>query len=144
MQTFQEKPRTLGEKVAEEKGKFTGMSIKSIGPEGIVIEVNGVSEIKGFGRFPNGRNMGTMTALQGPKTSTSNGQGMIVTEDGETLPWHAIGVSKNVGGKHKGVTLVTFSAPSQKYSWLNDSVLLLDMETSADLSQYSDTAYEWK
>ena len=134
----------LGEKVAEEKGKVTGMSIKSLGPEGMNIELNIVSEIKGYGRWPNGKNMGTMTALEGPKTSTSTGQGMVVTEDGETLPWHAIGVSKRVGNKSKGLTLITFSTPSQKYAWANDVLIVLDGEVSADFSQFSDTAYEWK
>ena len=134
----------LGEKVAEEKGKVTGMSIKSVGPEGTTIEIDVVSEIKGFGRLPNAKNMGTMTAVEGPKTSTSKGQGIIVTEDGETLPWHEVGVSKRVGGKPKGLSLVTFSTTSQKYAWVNDNVYVLDGEWSADLTQFTDTAYEWK
>ncbi len=144
-QTVKLSPRMpLGEKVSEEKGKTTGMSIKSIGPEGTTIEFNIVSQIKGFGRVPNGRNMGTMTVLQGPNTSNSTGQGMIVTEDGEMLPWHASGVSKRVGNKFKGITLVTFSTRSEKYAWVNDSLLVLDGEVSADLSEFSDTGYEYK
>ena len=134
----------LGEKVAEEKGKITGMSIKSIGPEGATIEFSMVSQIKGFGRTPNGRNMGTMTAVEGPNTSTSTGQGMVVTEDGEMLPWHALGVSKMVGGKSKGITLVTFSTRSQKYAWMNDVLLVVATEGSADFSEFSTTGYEWK
>ena len=134
----------LGEKVAEEKGKITGMSVKSIGPEGMVIELNIASEIKGFGRTPNGRNIGTLTLIQGPKLSPSTGQGMVVTEDGETLPWRINGVGKIVGGKRKAISLVTFSTSSQKYAWVNDGIFVLDSEFSADLSQFSDTSYEWK
>jgi hypothetical protein len=134
----------LGEKVAEEKGKITGMSIKSIGPEGTTIELNFVSETKGFGRIANGRNMGTLILVQGPKTSTSTGQGMVVTQDGETLPWHVVGAGMTVDGKRRSIGLVTFSTSSQKYAWVNDGIFVLDAEFSADLSQFSDTSYEWK
>lgn len=49
----------LGEKIADEKGKVIGMSVKSVGPDGVHIEESFVSEVKGFGRFPSGRDMGT-------------------------------------------------------------------------------------
>jgi hypothetical protein len=42
----------LGEELAEEKGKAIGMSIKSVGPEGMTIEVSTAGEAKGFGRHP--------------------------------------------------------------------------------------------
>jgi hypothetical protein len=134
----------LGEKIAEEKGKITGMSIKSVGPEGITIELNIMSEVKGHGRTPNGRNIGTLTLIEGPKTSPSTGQGIFVTEDGETLPWHVNGVGKIIGGKRRAISLATFSTSSQKYAWVNDGIYVLDAEFSADLSQFSDTSYEWK
>jgi len=134
----------LGEKVAEEKGKAIGMSIKSIGPEGMTVEVSVATEIKGFGRHPGGRNMGTLTVLQGPNTSSITGQGVVVTTDGESLPWHASGIGKRVGNRVKGISLVNFSTSSQKYSWVNDVLLVLDSEASADFSELSDTAYEWK
>jgi hypothetical protein len=134
----------LGEKVAEEKGKAIGMSIKSIGPEGMTTELSVASEIKGFGRFPSGRNMGTLTAIEGPNTSRVTGQGVVVTTDGESLPWHAFGISKRVGGRVKGIDLITFGTHSQKYAWMNDVLLVLDGEASPDFSEFSDTAYEWK
>jgi hypothetical protein len=39
----------LGEKMWEEKGKVIGVSVKSVGPEGVRIEENFASEIKGLG-----------------------------------------------------------------------------------------------
>jgi hypothetical protein len=134
----------LGEKVGEEKGKATGMSIKSIGPEGMTIEVSFVSEVKGFGRYSGGRNMGTLTVIQGPSTHKTAGQGIFVTTDGESLPWHVVGTGKRVGGRDRGIGLVTFSTRSQKYAWVNDGLYVLDSEASPDFSEFSDISYEWK
>jgi hypothetical protein len=134
----------LGEKAAEEKGKAIGMSIRSIGPEGMTAEITIATEIKGFGRYPSGRNMGTMTVLQGPKTSTGTGQGVIMTTDGESLPWHASFIGKTAGDRIRNVALVTFSTHSQKYAWMNEVLFVLDGESTADFSELSDTSYEWK
>jgi len=134
----------LGEKVAEEKGSVIGMSVKSIDSNGMSTEISFASEVQGIGRFPSGRNMGTLSGLDGPHTSRSTGQGIIVTKDGETLPWHGSGIGKRVGGKTKGAFLVTFTTMSQKYAWINDLLFVLDSEASADMTQFSDTAYEWK
>ena len=134
----------LGEKIAEEKGKLTGMSIKSIGPEGVTIEANFVGETQGFGRFPSGRGMATATILQGPKTSRSTGQGVFVTKDGESIPWHMSAIGKSAGDRRRSVGIATFSTLSQKYAWMNDGLFLVDFSFSADLTEYSSTDYEWK
>jgi len=130
--------------VAEEKGSAIGMSVKSVGAEGTTIEVSFVSEVQGFGRYTGGRNLGTLTALEGPNTSSNTGQGVMVTKDGEYLPWHTCGISRRVGDRVKGINLVAFSTHSQKYAWVNDVLLVLDTDSAADFSQISDTAYEWK
>jgi len=134
----------LGEKVSEEKGKAVGMSIKSISADGVTIEGSFVGEVQGFGRFASGRNMATITITQGPKTSRSTGQGVYVTKDGESLPYHFSAIGKNVGDRHRDVALITFSTLSQKYAWVNDLLFVLDLNASLDLSEYTDTAYEWK
>jgi hypothetical protein len=134
----------LGEKIAEEKGKLTGMSVKSIGPEGVTIEANFVGESQGFGRFPSGRGMATATILQGPKTSRSTGQGVFVTKDGESIPSHMSAIGKGVGDRRKSVCIITFRTLSQKYAWMNEDLFLADMSFSSDLSEYSSTLYEWK
>jgi hypothetical protein len=134
----------LGEKVSEEKGSIIGMSIKSVGADGVSIEFSFASEVKGFGRYPGGRNTGTLSGLEGPNTNRSTGQGILVTPDGEILPWHTSGVDKRVGDKIKGAFLVTFSTLSQKYAWINNVLFVLDSEASADMTSFSDTAYEWK
>ena len=132
----------LGEKVEEEKGRLTGMSIKSIGPEGVTVEASFVGEAQGFGRYASGRNMATETIIQGPKTTRSSGQGVFVTKDGESLPWHMNTIGKYAGDRRRLVGIATFSTLSQKYAWVNDELFLLDMSISSDLSEYTATVYE--
>jgi len=134
----------LGEKISEEKGKLTGMSIKSVGAEGVTIEASFVGENQGFGRYPGGRNMATGTILQGPKTSRNTGQGVFVTKDGESLPWHLSSISKSVGDRRRVLGIATFNTLSQKYAWMNDGLYLVDFDFSADLSEYTAVLYEWK
>jgi len=134
----------LGEKVEEEKGKLTGMSIKSIGAEGVTAEASFVGEAQGFGRYSSGRNMATFTILQGPKTTRSTGQGVFVTKDGESLPWHMNTIGKYGTDRHNVVGIATFSTLSQKYAWVNDILYVLDISISSDLTEYTTTVYEWK
>jgi hypothetical protein len=139
------RPRmALGEKATEEKGKATGMSIKSVGPEGVTFELSFVSEIKGIGRFPSGRSMGTITAVQGSNTHKATGQGVFVTTDGESLPWHMLDIGRQVGSRVKCASLVTYSTRSQKYGWMNDVLHVLDGDAPVDLSEFTTTGYEWK
>jgi len=133
----------LGEKVEEEKGKLTGVSIKSIGAEGVTVEASFVGESQGFGRYSSGRNMSTFTILQGPKTTRSIGQGVFVTKDGESLPWHMNTIGNYVGDRRKLVGIATFSTLSQKYAWVNDVLYVLDINIASDLSEYTTTVYEW-
>ena len=50
----------LGEKLFEESGKIVGFKkLQEVHPvEGMTMEVSFTSEIKGFGKFPSGRNVG--------------------------------------------------------------------------------------
>jgi hypothetical protein len=125
----------LGEEVTEEKGRLIGMSIKSVGAEGVTVEASFVGEVQGFGRFPSGRNTATMTILRGPKTTRSTGQGIFVTKDGESIPWHMSNIGKYAGDRRKLVGIATFSTLSQKYAWVNDGLFVLDISISSDLSE---------
>ena len=135
----------LGEKLFEESGKATGMSVKSVTADGVVLEGNFVSQIQGVGRFPSGTNMGTATIVQGPNTMRQTGQGVFITKDGKSVPWHLMAIGKSVEGKSKVVNLVTFHATSQELAWLNELLVLVESTESApDLSTFSDVGYEWK
>ena len=57
----------LGEKLFEETGTTTNFKITKVHPiEGITMEISFTSEIKGIGKFPSGKNMGSGTATQYP------------------------------------------------------------------------------
>ncbi len=134
----------LGEKLWEEKGAAIGASIKSVDANGVAFEYTVATEVKGFGRYPSGRNVGTISLQQGPITNMSKGQGLFTTTDGEFVPWHFVGIGKMIGTKSRAAGLVIFSTQSQKYAWMNDTLSLLEIDGNADLTELSDTGYEWK
>ncbi len=52
---------TFGEKLFEEIGSLAGFKITRAHPiEGIVMELSFTSEIKGYGKFPSGKNIGSV------------------------------------------------------------------------------------
>jgi hypothetical protein len=134
----------LGDKAWEEKGAAIGASVKSVDANGITFEYTVATEVKGLGRFASGRNVGTISIVQGPATNISKGQGVCTMTDGELLPWHFLGIGKVVGNRVKGAGLVVFSTRSQKYAWVNDNLYCIDFDNAMDLSEISDTGYEWK
>ena len=55
----------LGEKLFDESGNVTGFNVTKVHPlEGLTMEVSFVSEIKGVGNFPSGKNLGSGTVTQ--------------------------------------------------------------------------------
>jgi hypothetical protein len=135
----------LGEKVWEEKGKATGMSVKSVGPEGVHIEETFASEIKGLGRFPSGRNMGTLNVVTRPDGfSNGTGQGIFATQDGDSVVWKLFGLGKREAAKEKSVAIVQFMTTSQKLSWMNSLIFVIDAISDPKTMEISDTGYEWK
>ncbi len=134
----------LGEKLFEENGKTTGMSVKSVTADGVTLEGNFMSQIQGFGRFPSGTNMGTATIVQGPNTARETGQGVFTTKNGTPVLWHLVAIAKPGEGKSKSVNLVTFQAASQELAWLNDLLVLIEGTTAPDMSTFSDVGYEWE
>lgn len=134
----------LGEKIAEEKGKVTGLTVKSVGPEGVHIEETFVSEVKGFGRFPSGRDIGTFNVVQRVGSVFSGtGQGTKTTLDGDSAVWKCYFIGKLEGGKYKSLTIIEFMTTSQKLSWMSNLVAIEDI-TMDENRELSGIAYEWK
>lgn len=74
----------LGEKLFEESGNVTGFKVTRVHPiEGLTMEVSFTSEIRGIGRFPSGKNLGSGTMTQYPHgiVDQSN-QGSLMTAEG--------------------------------------------------------------
>jgi len=135
----------LGEKIAEEKGKAISMSVKSVGPEGVHTEVSFVSQVKGFGRFPSGRDMGTISGLERPGGIFSGtAQGTKLTTDGDSVVWKAYIIGKVEGGKRKDLSIIEFMTTSQKLSWMNGFVAVEEAVPDLVTMEFSGIAYEWK
>jgi hypothetical protein len=142
----------LGEKLFEERGNVTGFKVTKVHPvEGVAMDVSFTSEIKGIGRFPSGRNIGSgvMTHYpHGTVDQSNQGSMMITAEDdgsGGQFLWWAHGKGKVVeGGKVRGLIIVTGFTNSQKLSWMNNLIMALELEFDPESQQFKITAYEWK
>jgi len=143
----------LGEKLFEESGNVTGFKVTKVHPiEGVTMEVSFASEIRGIGRFPSGKNLGSGTVTQYPHgmvDGSYQGSFMTTTEGGgnggDHFVWWAHEKTKVVeGGKFKGLTMMTGFTNSQKLSWMNNLIIALDLETDPESQKFKATAYEWK
>lgn len=135
----------LGEKLWEEKGKVIGMSVKSVGPEGIHLEQTFASEIKGLGRMPSGANMGTLDAIQGPDGGFSGtGQGMFTSVDGDISTWKIYFFGKVEGAKNRSMGIVRFESASERISWMKGLVAWMEAVGDNKTGESTDTGYEWK
>ena len=137
----------LGEKLFEESGKVLGFKVTRVHPvEGTTMEVSFTSEIKGFGKFPSGRNVGSGIMTQYPHgVVDASYQGTIMTaEEGEQFIWWAHEKSKlEDGGKFKGMVMVSGFTNSEKLSWMNRLIMILESEFDPAALQFRTTAYEW-
>ncbi len=138
----------LGEKLFEESGDITGFKVTKVHPiEGVTIEASFTSEIRGIGRFPSGKNLGSGTVTQYPHGIVdASWQGsLMIAEGGDQFIWWAHEKSKvTEDGKVKGLTMVTGYTNSQKLSWMNNLILALESETDLRSQTFKITGYEWK
>jgi hypothetical protein len=140
----------LGEKLFEESGNVVGFRVTRVHPiEGTTMEVSFTSEIKGFGKFPSGRNIGSGTMTQYPHgvvDASYQGTLMTGTEEGEQFMWWAHEKSKVVegSGKTKGLVMVSGFTNSQKLSWMNSLIMALESEFDPGAMKFRTTAYEWR
>ena len=105
------------------------------------------SEIRGIGRFPNGKNIGSDTVTQYPHgiVDQSNQGSIMIAEGGDQFVWWVHGKGKVVeGGKVKGLIIVTGFTNSQKLSWMNNLIMALESEFDPESKKFKVTAYEWK
>jgi hypothetical protein len=137
----------LREKLFEESGNVTGFKVTRVHPiEGVAMEVSFTSEIRGIGRFPSRKNLGsgTMTHYTHSIVDQSN-QGSLMTTEGDQFMWWAHVKGKVVeGGKVKGLIIVTGFANSQKLAWMNNLIMALESEFDPESKKFKITAYEWK
>jgi hypothetical protein len=142
----------LGEKLFEEIGNVTGFNVTKVHPiEGVTMEVSFTSEIRGIGRFPSGKNLGSGTMTHYPHgivDQSNQGSMMMTTAEGgsaDQFLWWAHGKGKVVeDGKVRGLIIVTGFTNSQKLSWMNNLIMALESEFDPESKKFKITAYEWK
>jgi hypothetical protein len=138
----------LGEKLFEESGNITGVKITRVHPiEGVTTEVSFTSEIRGEGKYPNGENLGSGTMTKYPHgVIDATWQGSLTIAEGENqFMWWAHEKSKIVeGGKIKGLNIMTGFTNSQKLSWMNNLIIVIEIDGSISSMKFKATGYEWK
>jgi hypothetical protein len=138
----------LGEKLFQESGEITGFRITKVHPiEGVTTEVSCTSEIKGEGRYPSGQNLssGTMTKYSHGIIDGSWHGSLMIAEDGSQFMWWSHEKSKAVEvGNIKGLSIMTGFTNSEKLSWMNNLIVVLEISGSVFSQKFKATGYEWK
>jgi hypothetical protein len=138
----------LGERLFEDIGNLTKLDVKSVHlVEGVKMEVSFTSEIKGLSKFPSGKNIGSGTMIQYPHgVIDANYQGIETTTEGDQYIWWAHEKSKVVQGgmTTKGIIIFTGYTNSQKLSWMNNLIAVIDMKTDLTNQQFEGIGYEWQ
>jgi len=130
----------LGEMIGESRGKRTGRRVLSTNPfkvevsletSGTVlgVEVNEIATYWSEGR-PDG-------SLYG------EGQGVLITQDGETVTWKGQGVGKILGGAVSYRGAVYYSTTSPKLARLNTVASVFEFDADANGNTHS-KLWEWK
>ncbi len=132
----------MGEKVFEEKGKMTMTMVESIDANGVVMKQSFNSDLMGVGKFPSGMIMGTGTIWIGmDEKAHGTWQGLMTTQDNETIVWEGTGHSKRHKGVIRGIMVMTFMSKSEKYAWINSIIVINEIE--GNMMEFKSTAYEW-
>ena len=138
----------LGEKLFEESGNIIGVKITRVHPiEGVTTEVSFTSEIRGEGKYPNGENLGSGIMTKYPHgVIDATWQGSLTIAKGEDqFMWWAHEKSKIVErGKIKGLNIMTGFTNSQKLSWMNNLIIVIEIDGSVSSMKFKATGYEWK
>jgi hypothetical protein len=136
----------LGQKLFEEVGKIAGFKVTKVHPlEGVTTEVSFMSGIKGIERFPSGKNLASGTITKYPHGIIDGAwQGTLTTQNAEDFMWWAHEKSKvSEDGKISGVNLLTGFTNSQKLSWMNNLIIVVELAGSVYSEEFTATAYEW-
>jgi len=137
----------LGEKLFEESGQVVGFKVTKVHPvEGTTIEVSATIDLKGFGRFPSGKEVGSGVMTQYPHgVVDASFQGNLMTADGNQIMWWAHEKSKaGPDGKIRGVATMSAFTNSENFRWINNLIVVLETEFNPETQQFKSTGYEWK
>lgn len=129
-----------GKKLFEEIDKPIGRKILSESSEETEIEASWTGELKGFNGFPDGKKVGSGNSVQESNGVTiSHWQGVFTTSDGQELLFKGRDMSRN----NKFVVLRTYFTNSDKLTWMNGLICVLEGEFNANTRQFKSIGYEW-
>ena len=132
----------LGEQVGEARGKRTVRRVLSV-DGGFKVEV--AFESKGKLLGVDNTEIGTYWSEGRPDGSLyGEGQGVVITNDGEVATWKGGGVGKFVGGgavNYRGA--IYYSTASQKLARLNGGATVFEFDVDAEGNTHA-KLWEWK
>ncbi|MGA2631453.1 MAG: hypothetical protein ABSG54_14740 [Terriglobia bacterium] len=132
----------LGEQIGESRGKRTARRVLSV-DGGFKVEVSFESNGKVVGLDVN--EIATYCSVSRPDGSLyGEGQGLIITQDGEAATWKGQGVGKFVGGgavSYRGA--VYYSTASPKLARLNTVAAIFEFDVDVQGNTHS-KFWEWK
>ena len=134
----------LGERIGEETGQITGTRVLPDEGAGPKVEVSFQSSGTMFG-VP-GNNMGTYVSVARPDgTLFGEGQGIIMTEEGEVVTWRGQGVGRLTGhGTAASWRAAVFcQTTSERLARLNAIAVVLEFEAD-ESGKIAVKSWEWK
>jgi hypothetical protein len=139
---YEMRSEMLGEQIGESHGKRTGRRALSA-DSGFKVEVSFEESGKMLGIEANG--FGTYTSAPRPDgTLYGEGQGVVITKDGDMATWKGAGVGRFVGGgavSYRGA--LYYSTTSPKLARLNSIVVVFEYEVDASGNTHT-KSWEWK
>ncbi len=135
----------LGDRIGEERGRVTGRrALKSADPRYLKMEVSFEAEGTVYG-VPF-KEVGTYEVFERlPGQLYGEGQGMLMTQDGESAIWngHGVGTVTPDGGLRFAASCAFQTHPTGKLARLNSVLVVVEHTAAADGSVRS-TMTEWK
>jgi hypothetical protein len=134
----------LGEQIGQETGQITGMRVLPSHGGGVKVEVSFQASGTMLGLHEN--NMGTYVSVTRPNgTLVGEGQGVMMTDQGEMAEWRGNGIGKftghGTGVSWRGITY--YQTTSERLAQLNSIAEVFEFET--DESGKSEAkSWEWK
>ena len=134
----------LGEQIGEETGQITGMRVLPDEGAGAKVEVSFQQSGTLLGAHIS--DMGTYVSVTRPDgTLFGDGQGVIMTDQGEMAAWRGQGVGRFTGHgtavAYRGA--IYFQTTSERLSRLNGIAVVFEYETD-ESGKTAAKAYEWK